>query len=128
MNRPDDEAFDTRMRRHLSGIDTSPAFEARLAACIAAVAGEPAEARRSRVERERDEFARRLRRETWTNAATAAGIGAAALAVVWRHAPVVADRVEGLLTAALDPNLLGGVAVAVLAAGLWPVLQRYLPR
>lgn len=127
MNRPDD-TLDARIRRHFSGIDTSPAFAARLAARIAAAAGEPAEARRSRVEREREELARRLRRETWTNAAAAAGIGAAALAMVWRHAPVVADRVEGLLTAILDPNLLGGVAVAVLAAGLWPVLQRFLPR
>jgi hypothetical protein len=127
MNRPDD-TLDARMRRHFSAIDTSPEFAARLAARIAAAAGEPAEARRSRVEREREELARRLRRETWSNAAAAAGVGAAALAMVWRHAPVVADRVEGLLTAAVDPNLLGGVAVAVLAAALWPVLQRYLPR
>ena len=127
MNRPED-ILDARMRRHFAGVDTSPEFAARLAARIAAGAGEPAEARRSRIERQREELARRLRRETWTNAAAVAGIGAAALAVVWRHAPVVADRVEGLLIAAVDPSLLGGVAVAVLAAGLWPVLQRYLPR
>jgi len=127
MNRPDD-TLDARMRQHFSGTDTSPEFVARLAARIAAAAGEPATAHRSRIEREREELARRLRRETWTNAAAAAGVGAAALAMVWRHAPVVADRVEGLLTAAVDPNLLGGVAVAVLAAALWPVLQRYLPR
>ena len=127
MNRPED-LLDARMRRHFAGVDTSPEFSARLAARIAAGASEPAEARRFQCERRREELARRLRREAWTNAAVAAGIGAAALAVVWRHAPVVADRVEGLLVAAADPNLLGGVAVAVLAAGLWPVLQRYLPR
>ncbi len=127
MNRPED-AFDARMRRHFSGVDTSPEFAAQLAARVAAAAGEPAEARRARVERQREELARRLRRETWTSAAAAAGVGAAALAVVWRHAPVVADRVEGLFAGAVDPNLLGGVALAVLAASLWPVLQRYLPR
>ena len=122
------DGYDARMRRHFADLDTSPQFEARLMARIAALAAEPAEVLRARVERRREALARRLRRETWTNAAIAAGVGAAAIAGIWRHGPVVAERMEGVLAVAANPNLLGSVAVAVLALSLWPVLQRYLPR
>ncbi len=122
------DGYDARMRRHFANLDTSPQFDARLMARVAALAAEPAEVLRARVERRREALARRLRRETWTNAAVAAGVGAAAIAGIWRHGPAVAERMEGILAVVADPNLLGSVAVAVLAVSLWPVLQRYLPR
>jgi hypothetical protein len=127
MNRPDD-AFDSRMRRHFAGIDTSPEFSARLAERIAASTAEPAAARRARIERQRETLRQGLRREAWTRAAAAASLGAAAIAVMWRHGPAVAGMVEGLLAVLAEPSLLSGIATAVLAASLWPVLQRYLPR
>lgn len=60
--------------------------------------------------------------------ASAAAVGAAAIAVVWSHGPAVAGKVAELLAMLAEPNLLSGVAIAVLAASFWPVLQRYLPR
>lgn len=122
------DGLDARLRRRFAGIDTSPEFAVRLAARIAAAAVEPAEVRRARIERQRESLARRLRGEAWTSAAAAAGVGAAAIAMVWRHAPAVSERVAALLEVAADPNLLSGIAAAVLAAALWPILQRYLPR
>jgi hypothetical protein len=127
MSRPGD-ALDARMRGLFAAVDTSPEFAARLAARIASVVEEPAAAQRVRVERQREALQQRLRREAWTGATAAAGIGAAAIAAVWRHGPAVADKVEGLLTALMEPSLLGGLAIAVLASALWPVLQRYAPR
>lgn len=127
MSRPDDD-FDVRMRRHFAGVDTSPGFEARLAARIAAIDAVPADTQRARVERQREALHDRLRREAWTNVAVAAGVGAAALVVVWRHGPAVAESVAGSLAVLAQPSLLGGVAVAVLVASLWPVVEKYLPR
>jgi hypothetical protein len=127
MNRSED-GFDARMRRQFAGIDTSPGFATQLAARVAAIAVEPAAARRARADRQREEVELRLRREAWASAATAAGIGAAAIAAVWRHAPAVAEQVAAMLAALAEPRLLGHVAVAALAAAVWPVLQRYLPR
>ncbi len=123
-----EDGFDARMRRHFAGVDTSPEFAARLAARVAAITLEPASIRRARLDRQREETEMRLRREAWTSGAAAAGIGAAAIAAVWRHAPAVAERVEASLAVLADPSQLGYVAVAVLAVAAWPVLQRYLPR
>lgn len=127
MNRPDD-AFDARLRRHFSGIDTAPDFAARLAERIATSNMEPAEVRRARVERQRETLRQCLRREAWTSVASAAAVGMAAIAAVWRHGPAIAGRVEDILAVLSDPNVLNGVATAVLAVSLWPVLQRFLPR
>lgn len=120
--------LEARLRRHFAGVDTAPDFPARLAARISVLPARSVELLRTRAERQHAETLRRLRREAWTNLATAAGIGAAAVTVVWRHGSVVAETVEGWFTAFAQPDLLGGVAVAALAASLWPVLQRYLPR
>jgi hypothetical protein len=122
------DGFEALMRRHFAGIDTSPGFEARLAGRIAAMRMEPADVLRARVERRLELVAQRLRREAWMNAANAVGIGAAAIALVWRHGPSVARRVEDLLAAASDPQALMGAAAVVLALGLWPALRRFLPR
>lgn len=123
-----DRDFEARLRRVFAGIDTSIRFEARLAARIAALRTEPAEVLRERVEQRRIRAGKRLRREAWMNAASAAGVGAAALALVWRQGPAVAAWMDGVLAAAVDPGVLGGVAIVVLAAGFWPVLRGLLPR
>ena len=122
------DEFDARMRRQFAGIDTSPEFAARLAARIATIVPEPAEARRARIERQREDLELWLRREFRTSAAAVVGTSAAALALVWRHAPAVAETVEGLMAFLADPGHLGSIAVAVLTVSAWPVLQRYLPR
>jgi hypothetical protein len=121
-------SFDERMRRAFAGVETSAGFEARLLARIAALPAVPADERRARAERLRARARRILVREAWINAATAAGIGIAAIALVWRQGPAVARWIEDAMAAAADPGQLMMVAVVALAAGLWPVLKRLLPR
>ena len=120
--------FDTRMRRVFAGIDTAPGFESRLAGRIASVRDTPAGAALAGLERRRELARRQLRREFWMNAVTAAGVGAAGIAVVWRHGPNVARWVEESVAIASDPALSMGFALAVLALGLWPALRSLLPR
>ena len=83
---------------------------------------------RARVERGSELARLRLRREAWMNVTTAAGIGAAAIALIWRRGPVVVEHMQVALDAAVDPGFLSGVALAVLAVALWPLLRRFLPR
>jgi hypothetical protein len=120
--------FDARLRRAFAGIDTRPGFEARVDARIASAVAEPADVLRERVERSRIRAAGRLRREAWMNAATVAGVGAAAIALVWRHGPAVAHGTAQALEIASAPGALLGLAMATLALGLWPVLRGLLPR
>ena len=120
--------LDEGLRRTFAGIDTSAAFEARVAARIAALPAAPRAADLARVERQRANSARRLAREAWINTSTAVGIGAAAIAVVWRHGPAVARWTEDALAVASSPEVLLPAAMTVLAAGLWPVLRRLMPR
>jgi ferric-dicitrate binding protein FerR (iron transport regulator) len=120
--------LDERLRRAFAGIDTSAAFEMRVAARIAALAAAPRAADLARVERQRASAARRLAREAWMNTSTAIGCGAAAIAVVWRHGPAVARWTEDALAVASSPEVLLPAAMTVLAAGLWPVLRRLMPR
>ena len=122
------DTLDARMRRLFAGVDTSPGFEARLALRVAGLPVVPRDVLRARVERGRELSARRLRRESLTWLATAAATGAAGLALVSRHRDAVAAGVEALLAATADPGQLGTIAAAVLAACLWPVLKRHLPR
>ena len=123
-----DDRFDARLRRALAGIDTSPGFEPRLAARIAAIPDVPVAQRRARIERERAGVARRLARDAWVNALTALSVGAAAVTLVWRNAPAVTKWTETLLAAASTPDAVASLACGALALGLWPVLKRYLPR
>jgi ferric-dicitrate binding protein FerR (iron transport regulator) len=120
--------LDARMRRAFVGVDTSPGFEARVAGRIASLHAEPADILRERVERRRMRAAERLRREAWMNAMSVAGIGAAAIALVWRHGPAVARWTEDALAAVSDPGTLTYLALATLTLGLWPVLRGLLPR
>jgi hypothetical protein len=120
--------LDIRMRRLLAGADTFPGFEARVLARVAALEAVPDAESRSLAERRRELEHRRLRRDSWMNAVTAAGIGAAGIAVVWRNGPDVARWVEMGVAQATDPALLMGFALAVLGLGLWPALRSLLPR
>jgi hypothetical protein len=120
--------LDARMRRLFEGVDTSPGFEARVLARVAALESDAAAALRSLAERRRALEQRWLRRESWMNAVTAAGIGGAGIAVVWRNGPSVVRWVEDNSSIASDPSLLMGFALAVLALGLWPALRSLLPR
>jgi hypothetical protein len=120
--------FDARMRRLFVGADTAPGFEARVLARVAALEAVPAADRRSLAERRLELEQRRLWREFWTNSVTAAGIGAAGIAFVWRNGADVARWVEESAAIVSDPSLSMGFALAVLALGLWPALRSLLPR
>jgi hypothetical protein len=120
--------FDARMRRILASTDTSPGFEARVMDRIASLRASPTARARARVERGRELARLRLRREAWMNVTTAAGIGAAAIALIWRRGPVIVEHMQVALDAAADPGILSGVALAVLAVALWPLLRRFMPR
>ena len=120
--------LDARLRRAFAGVDTSTGFEARVAARIAALPAAPRVVDLERVERQRASMARGLAREAWMNSATAVGIGVAAIAVVWRHGDAVARWTADALAVASSPEVILPAAMTVLAAGLWPVLRRLMPR
>jgi hypothetical protein len=123
-----DGDLDARLRRALAGVDTSPDFESRLAARIAALPGVPEEILRVRIERRRQVLRGRLRREALLNALTAAGVGAALIALVWREGPAVARWVQGGVAVASDPGALTGLAFLAVGLGAWITLQRLSPR
>jgi hypothetical protein len=120
--------FDARMRRLFAGADTAPGFEARVHARVAALEAQPAAGRRADAERRRELERRRLRREAWANGAIVAGSGAAGVALVLRHGAEVSHWVERIAAVASDPSLSTGFALAVLAAGAWPLLRSFRPR
>ena len=117
--------FDARMRRLFAGVDTAPGFEARVMQGVAALGRAPRTELRAQIERSRSRSARDLARQAWTNVATAAGVGAAGIALVWHQRLEITQAVQTGLAAAADSGFLLGIAAAVLAAGLWPVLRRY---
>jgi hypothetical protein len=80
------------------------------------------------AERSREVTRRRLRREVWMNAGTAAGIGAALVALVWREGAAIAPWVEQGLAATSDMGALAGLAFVALGFGAWIALQRFMPR
>jgi hypothetical protein len=120
--------IDAGLRRVFAGIDTTPGFEGRVLARIAALPAMEQAAERERLERQRVNMAHRIAREAWMNAATAIGVGAAAIAVVWRHADAAARWTADALAVSSSPEVLMPAAMTVLAAGLWPVLRKLLPR
>ena len=84
----------------------------------------PAAELRIRYEQRRSRALKNFTREAWLNAATAAGIGVAALAFIWSDATAVSAWVRD----AADAGNLTMLGCTVLAAGLWPFLQKLLPR
>jgi ferric-dicitrate binding protein FerR (iron transport regulator) len=113
------EDLDVRLRRHFAGVDTSRDFEARVLERVAALPAATIVERRLRCERQQFELRERQRREAWLNAATALGIGAAALAVVWRKGPEVAGWVHDVFAAAGHDGGLGAVVAIVGGWFVW---------
>jgi hypothetical protein len=123
---PGQTSFDARMRRLFADADTAPGFEARVMQSVSVLRQAPRTDLRAQFERARSRATRSLARQAWANAATAVGVGAAGIAVVWRHRLEIALSVQSGLSAAADPGVLLGIAAVVLAVGLWPVLRRYV--
>lgn len=118
--------FDARMRRLFADADTAPGFEARVMQRVSAQSLAPRMELRAQVDRARARATRSLARQAWTNVATAVGVGAAGIAIVWRHRLEITQVVQTGLTDALDSGVLFSIAAVVLVAGLWPVLRRYV--
>jgi ferric-dicitrate binding protein FerR (iron transport regulator) len=117
--------FDARMRRLFAEADTASGFETRVMQRVAALSQASRPELRAQFERARAQATRGLARQAWMNVATALGVGAAGIALVWKHGPAVSAWVEDNVA---DPGNLTIFGCAVLAAGLWPFLQKYLPR
>ncbi len=120
--------LDALLRRHFAGTDTAPDFEARVMARVAALPAVPVADLRLRYERRELETRERLRREAWLNAGTAVGVGAAAIALVWREGPAVAHWMEALLAASRDSGTLAAVSLLAVGLGLWVTLGRSAAR
>jgi hypothetical protein len=116
------------MRRLFAGVDTSAGFEARLLARVEALAPVAEAELRARADRRQELARRRLRREAWLNGVTAVGVGAAVMALVWRHGPAVAGWTEQVMLAMSDPDVLARGALVMVVACLWPAVRRLLPR
>ena len=122
---PRGEGFDARMRRLFADADTTPGFEARVMQRVSALSQVPHPDLRAQFERARRQATRGLARQAWMNIATALGVGAAGIALVWKHGSAVAAWVQDDVA---DPGNLTIFGCAVLVAGLWPFLRKYLPR
>jgi hypothetical protein len=120
--------LDARLRALFADADTAPGFEARVMARIAARHTATDAKLLLLAERHREAIRLRLRREAWMNVGTAAGIGAALIALVWREGPAVVRWVEQGLAAASDLGSFGTFAFVSLGIGAWVALQRLLPR
>jgi hypothetical protein len=118
--------FDARMRRLFAGVDTAPGFEARVMQRVATRSAAPRADLRAQFERARASATRNLARQAWMNVATAVGVGAAGIALVWHHRLEITHAVQSGLAVAADSGVLVGIAAVVLAAGLWPTLRRYV--
>ena len=118
--------FDARMRRLFAGVDTAPGFEARVMQRVATRSAAPRADLGAQFERARASATRNLARQAWMNVATAVGVGAAGIALVWHHRLEITHVVQSGLAVAADSGVLVGIAAVVLAAGLWPTLRRYV--
>ncbi len=123
--------IDARLRRMLAGLDVREGFETRVMQRIAARvahAGASGADLKAQFERRRELVRRRLRRESWSNGITIVGIGAAAGALVSRYsAEIVQWATASDSVATLDPLLVIGVTLAVLAAAVWPFVRKAPP-
>lgn len=116
--------LDARLRRIFAGTDTAPGFEARVMSRVAALPVVPVEELRLRYERHRREARERLRREAWFNTATAIGVGAAAIALIWRKGPALASWMDAFLAASSGPGALTSITILALGVGLWAAFGR----
>ena len=117
--------FDARMRRLFADADTASGFEGRVMRRVSTLSQVSRPDLSAQFESARAQATRGLARQAWMNVATALGVGAAGMALVWKHGPAV---VAWVLNNVADPGNLTIFGCAVLAAGLWPFLQKHLPR
>ena len=120
--------LDARLRALFADADTGPGFEAQVMARIAAQALPGCLAMAFGEEEHFLVGCRVPRREAWMNVGTAAGVGTALIALVWREGAAVARWVEQGLAAASDVGSLGTFAFVSLGIGTWVALQRLMPR
>ena len=117
-------ALDARLRKLLGGLDAGAGFEERVMRRVAEIAAcGPSEDLRAQFERRRELIRIKLRREAWTNTATALGLGACAGALSWRYASDIQSfAIQSVQS--IDPNLLTGSTLAAIAVVLWFVISR----
>jgi hypothetical protein len=122
-------ALDARLRGLFGTLDARAGFEGRVMARVTSLATVTDAARedlRAQFERRREIARRRIAREDWTNGITIAGIGFAAIALVWRLAPGIRQWAhESGLAADLDPMRLAVYSSGVfLLLLMWPLLRK----
>ena len=115
--------LETRLRGLLGGLDAKAGFEARLMQRVATLAVTPHADLRAQFERRRERLRRRLRREAWMNGITILGLGACAVALLWRFAPDI-QQIAANPARPLDLNLLVFGTLATVAAGVWLLIRR----
>ena len=118
--------FDARLRRLFAGVDTAPGFEARVMQRVAARSSAPRTDLRAQFERARASAARNLARQAWMNVATAVGVGAAGIALVWRHR---LESTQAVQAGSPPPRIQASYSAwreSSSPLGLWPVLRRYV--
>jgi len=121
---PRQAELDARLRRLFGGLDAGAGFEERVMQRVAVLGTvAPREDLRAQFERRRELLHRRLRREAWMNSITILGLGACAVALLWRYASDIQQFATNS-TQSVDPNLLIGGTVAVVAAALWFLIRR----
>jgi hypothetical protein len=111
-----------RLRGLFGSLDAHTGFEERVMAQVASLAAMQGLSRpdlRAQFERRRELTRRRLRRETWSNGITIAGIGAAAAVLVWHYAdPIGRWLVEPAASGQVDPMLAAGLLLAAVATAV----------
>lgn len=122
-------ALDARLRGLFGTLDAREGFEDRVMSRVASLATDSGAAReglRAQFERRREIVRRRIAREDWTNGITIAGIGVAAIALVWRLAPSIRRWVlDSGLAADLGPMQLAFYSSGVfLLLLMWPLLRK----
>jgi len=117
-------ALDARLKKLYGNLDTSPGFEDRLQARIAALAAaRPAAADRSRLEREHERALAAARSAARVDSIAVGSAGLGGALALGRFAPELsawyASSVE-----ALDPLVVGFGSLAVTVVALWALLNR----
>ncbi|MCC7082553.1 MAG: hypothetical protein IT530_17950 [Burkholderiales bacterium] len=124
----DEGNLDARLRTLFTAADTLPGFEARIMTRVRTLHAGPDAKLLALAERRRAATRQQLRRDTWMNVVSAAGIGAALIALAWHAGPLVGQWVDRSLIAAADPGTLAGISFVALGLGAWITLQRLLPQ
>jgi hypothetical protein len=115
--------LEARLRGLLGGMDASAGFEARVMQHVAALAVTPRADLRAQFERRRELRRRRLRQEAWMSGMTTLGLGACAVALLWRFAPAIRELAANS-TSLNDPGLLAVGTLVTVGAAVWLLVKR----